>query len=90
MEFELACDHKNSSPLTLLLDFVNFHLAINVNASIQLYASLSGAMRPALDNTLKIFWISWKRLEKKNKEDRNLKMHGLLGKIEKMCLFSLK
>lgn len=51
---------------------------------------LSGATRPALDNTLKNFWISWRRLEKKNKEDKNLKMHGLLGKIEKMCLVSLK
>lgn len=44
MEFELACDHKNSSPLTLQLDFVNFHLAINVKGSYSALLKLKGAV----------------------------------------------
>lgn len=88
MEFELARDHKKSSPLTLLLDFVSFHLAINSNTLIQLSQG-SVELRVQLWATpFKKYCISWSRSKEKSK-NKDLKIHDLLGKTEKLGLFKV-
>lgn len=58
MEFELACDHKKSSPLTLQLDFVSFHLAINSNVPIQLPQGSVELQIQLWATPFKKYWIS--------------------------------
>lgn len=89
MEFELARDHKKSSPLTLHLDFVSFHLAINSNAPIQLSQG-SVELRVQLWATpFKKYCISWSRSKEKNKNNKDLKIHDLSEKTEKLGLFKV-